>query len=575
MKTIKKIITCNVLVLLVSLPNAKAQSSPECIAKSLGEWKVCKSQLESKTIKNVLLESDILCTEADNCDLKVHNTSNVKIWSNKGATIKRTGNFKEALISIVNSDTVEIKNIKFEEAPNIPIQLTPKAQEVNQVCVTNKCASTLSVYQSSNITIDKVSVNHGKVFGILLAKTRNVKVSNSIIQNSWWFGIWGSENNNITYYRNQFLNNRSNGILTSTSLTEETKVIENLFSGNHHASAFHTCGAGANEPCPGGQIDLVDPVKNVLIEGNIFENGKMSLEFPEDSKINWISGIEFEAAKSGIVSVYIRNNIVRNNSGSPFYINLPAPEIKDTFSVDLEVSGNTFCNNRTKDYHDPKVTWGGGIRLFNNSFTCAAPVPAPAPKPLRGSISASTCTVTTASANCEATITWSAPDHDKACVFAGNTLWACEGKGKTKTLGFSSLKAMDLILRTGNTANSEEIARTKLQAQLISNPVPVPLPAPIPKIVNKGLGCSDSNCIYLIGPNLKKGMSIDLRDSKTSAMIKGNIQTNYVKNSETEHVLTFVIPPEAREIFKTNGFNLHVVDPVHGTWSQPLFYKRP
>lgn len=571
MKNIKTIIIGSSFGALLLLTSAHAAPVPECKASTLSEWMSCKSKLESGAIKNIQVEGEFTCSASDRCALGIHGKSNVNVWSVNGATIKRTGNFSDAIISIVNSDMVEVKNIKFEESPNIPVQPTPKAQEVNKPCMSANCSSPISIYQSTNVTIDKVNVNHGKVFGILISKTRNVKITNSIIQNAWWFGIWGSENHNITYYKNQFLNNRSNGILTGTSLTDETRVIENLFSGNHHATAFHTCGNNGTEPCPGGQIDLVDPVRNVTVEGNIFENSKMSGEFPEDVNYNWIAGIEFEAGKHGIFSTYIRNNIIRNNSGSPFYINLPAPEVKDTFAVDMEVSGNTICNNRTKDYHDPKVTWGGGIKLFDNNFSCAAP-----PAPLRGSITTTTCTVASASEMCQATVTWSAPDHAGACVFAGNVLWACDGKSMTKTLNFASLNPLDLILRTGNSVSAQEIARVTLQAKLATTtPAPTPAPAPIPTVTSKGLGCSDMNCIYLVGSNLAKGMYIDIRNKDTNAMLKGNVSTNYVKNSETEHVLTFVIPPEVRDIFKTNGFNLYVVDPVNKTWSAPIYFKRP
>lgn len=131
-----------------------------------------------------------------------------------------------------------------------------------------------------------------------------------------------------------------------------------------------------------------------------------------------------------------------------------------------------------------------------------------------------------------------------------------------------------LILRSGSSLTSQELASTSVVAQ-INQPSPTPTPAPTPTVISYGLGCSDFNCIWLRGPNLAAGMVIDLRSVSNGQILKGNISTVFTQKIPTETALTFSIPVETRELFKSQGFNIYVVDPKNGTWSKPLFYKRP
>lgn len=435
----------------------------DCTATDTKSWIACKTLLESNSIKTIAVENNILCGVNDNCALTINQNSNIAIFSSNNSTIKRTGRFNRPIIELNAISGAEISNLNLEESINTPVQPTPGAQEINPDCKNINCAPPISINSSSDVVVDHLRITNGKIFNIALFNNSNVIISNSTITNAWWFGVWGQDNLKVLFSKNEFSHNRSNAILIDLNKSQDTQFIGNRFNGNHYASAFHVCGNG-NEPCPGGQLDLVNNVKNVLIANNLFENGKMEGEFPEDKNHNWISGIEFETQSGNVENTTITNNTIINNSGSPFYVNAPNPNSQDSFSIDLTVSNNKFCNNRTSNYYASGSPWGMSIKFFNNDLICAPPA--------SGVISANPnpCNIAGSSQTCTSQISWQTSNATSPCLFAKETkqLISCNTKGNIK---FPGINAAGIIFELHQKNDINSLLITSL---LVKGLAPIP-----------------------------------------------------------------------------------------------------
>lgn len=543
---------------LMTKSSAAEEFRPEnssCTAVDVSGWIECKNKMSNGAIKKIIIEKDINCSKADDCSLSVSDKNDLTITSNNNVKIVRNSGFGRALIQFTNVKNGEISNVNFIEPINNPIQLSKGAQEVNSECkdYNYACDSLIKIDKSSNVSVKNVKIINGKLFGLSLYDNESILVEDSEISNSWWFGIWGGANKKLIIKKTKFLNNRSNGALLDFKNAVEVKIVDSLFSGNHHATAFHVC-EGGGAPCPGGQIDFVNHVQNLTVENNVFENGKMSGEFPEDINHNWVSAIEFEPHAQNIQNVVIKNNIIKNNTGSSFFVNAPSSGKEASFIADIVFADNQVCNNGTKYNFPNGASWGKQVKIFNSRDVCA--------EDSSGVISANSCSISSRGDVCSIDVKWEA-STDSVCMWSGDTLWACEGKSVTKKYPYVGINPVNLILRAGKTVDSPELARMVVVAQLAS--------VKNPFIKSFGAGCNDGNCGWLIGDYFRAGMTVDIRATGSGEMLRGGIETNF---EQEKGVLTFAIPKDLQEKFKEDGFDVYVVDAKNGVWSNPIFLKK-
>lgn len=366
------------------LSETSHSASTKCSAKDSETWKSCLSKISDGSIDTIEVTGQINCPDSS-CSLQVQNKKTFSILGLSNAKFYRSAGFDKALLSFYQVENVVISNIDFFDIENVAYKAKAGDQEINKLCLAysgQKCEPIVSIQSATQVEIRKSKFLNGKIFGITLVNNDKVFMSDSIIQGSWWFGIWGNSNRLLEFSNNQFLNNRSNAFLMSFEKSEKTLIKNNYFSGNHHATAFHTCGTGS-DPCPGGQIDLVEQVNNVEIANNTFVNGRLSLEFPEDTNHNWISAIEFEPHDKNISNVKIHNNTISNNSGSEFYLNLPTGDQNRQLLNGFSFYSNTLCNNTTQGTtFGSTFHWGSQINSYGNTVCGDTPEPPRTQKPL-------------------------------------------------------------------------------------------------------------------------------------------------------------------------------------------------
>lgn len=358
-------------------------ANTKCSADDTASWKSCVAKINSGVVDTIEISGQINCNDAD-CSLQSQNRKSISMLGTNNARFYRTTGFDKPLLSFYQVENVIISNIEFAEIENKAYKAKAGGQEINSDCLkysNQSCEPIVSIVASTQVEIRKSKFMNGKIFGITLVNNDKVFVSDSLIQNSWWFGIWGNSNRLLEFSNNQFIKNRSNAFLMSFEKSERTLISQNYFSGNHHATAFHACGTGS-DPCPGGQIDLVEQVNNVEITNNTFINGSLSMEFPEDSAHNWISAIEFEPHDKNITNLQIHHNTITNNSGSEFYLNLPTGNLNRQLLTNFSFFKNRICDNKTQgNFFGAAFLWGSSVNSYENSDCSQIPIPEPTPNP--------------------------------------------------------------------------------------------------------------------------------------------------------------------------------------------------
>lgn len=493
---------CLVLFQNATLPTTPAQI---CTATDLSSWINCKEQIKNKSSYKIIVNGTIHCT-GDICNTAITNKASVTITSDSLGVFVRESGFASPLLSFSRVSEVNISNITIKEPKNIPVQPQPGLAEINSLCEDapkSQCGITLSVSGAENVSIKNVSIYNAKRIALGIAYSKNVMVENSYIDDSFHFGSWASKNEKLTIQNSLFTNSRSNAIIADLSKSIETKIIGNRFTNNHRATAFHVCDSSKTAPCPGGQIDLAVESSNVEVAHNIFENAKMSIEFPEDKNHDWISGIEFES--KNISNVLIHDNIIRNHSGSDFFLNMP--NITDP-KIQLVFKDNRTCNNRTQGFNYlEEFIWTQEISKINNVTDCSDS------KSAMGTLSMTSapCIVKLGQKNCSTQISWNTRNAPNACLFVASSrkLVACSPSYQNLSIDWITNKVVKFELRAERNYFSRKLSEVTVK--------PIIEETGKPHILNAGLGCDDQNCIWATGLNVEKGCFVNIYN------------TNYVK----------------------------------------------
>lgn len=358
----------------------------ECTAKDLNSWKECLSKAHGHHINRINITGPIFCTDST-CALSLSSVPQFKLVASGRGAFVRSGGFEVPLFKFVSVNFLVVSGVKVFDSLNQPVQLQSGQEESNSVCLglsTKKCASTLEIYSAQSVQVSQAYFVNGKVFNAIFWGINDLKIDQSRFDNAFLFGIWGSDNNKISITNSIFQKNRSNAFLISFTKTEQAVVSQNIFDGNHHATAFHVCGASRQDPCPGGQVDLVNQVKNVTIEKNKFLNSRLSGEFPEDLMPNLtITGIEFEPHSSTIQNVRIDSNYYESNNAGMLYLNMPSSEVFGTYQSDVLVSNNKYCQTPEALYNfAQEYQWKSQVRYLNNQESCMSGMKAVPSAPL-------------------------------------------------------------------------------------------------------------------------------------------------------------------------------------------------
>jgi hypothetical protein len=471
----------------------EGESSCEAIERE--SWILCKKRLINEEINKIKVSGDILCVNTE-CSIDIRNRKKIHIEGHS-ATFIRKGGFSKPLFQFGNITDLSISGLEVDEPTNIPIQMTPKSQEINEICKDEAkgCSSTIQIYDSQYVSLEKIKIINGKVFNLWLVNNEQLVLTDSVINSAFLFGIWGKLNKFIYFKNNFFELNRSNAILMDTSKTELIHIENNTFNRNHFATAFHVCGNGT-EPCPGGQIDLVQSVKNATIVNNYFTNGGLANEFPEDSNYNWITAIEFEPHSEILENILIQGNEFRNHSGSPFFINSPTNRSNLDITSNFIFEKNKVCNMKTLHYSDPQSQYSSSAIVLGNVNFCET-----------------------------------------------------ENSNKKPIQSENSTELETVLVNLNQKDENQSVSESPSDYEKSDKIIP----SQSLKLNNLGQGCDDKKCIWLTGENFKSGCTVTIYSSDWSYMLATEIPAICESN-----LVTIRLP---NNVLKHSQFHVLVVNP--------------
>lgn len=231
----------------------------------------------------------------------------------QGGTINRTS-FAAAALTIANSIGVTLRGISFTD---------DQGSVCNPIDFLGACTSQLLLVNSSPVVLDGLHFTGARSNAITTSYSiaPDVTIHNSVFANVGAFGLWSYNTASGGRFRitdNTFTNGGSSAIALAVASAEGTPSVisGNLFSHNHHVSLYNLCGAGANEPCGGGQLYIytrggMPATSNVVITGNAFEDGY--IENCVDSACFFgVPGIELD--QYGLSRISETENVYRRSS---------------------------------------------------------------------------------------------------------------------------------------------------------------------------------------------------------------------------------------------------------------------
>ncbi len=290
-----------------------ADSANVCVVDSYDALVHCRQEMDAGHTKTILFSDAIDCTNRD-CVMIYQKNDIVVGGLDASSGIFRTDGFNASAITVAESNNVLIYNMRVNDGPTVIDFGTNRP-----VTCQSNCAPQGNVFGSHNVQFLRYTSVGGKSHGISFANNTDSVVANSSFSQAGEFGVifydGSGDNVGMTVDSSRFFDNRSNGILLTGN---NASVTRNTFSHNHFGAAFMTCGQTHQEPCNGGQL-LVMACNNVIVEGNVFEQGRLdevpSSMWPMDIEI----GLEPEYdPDAGVTALEVRYWSITTNPSAWF-----------------------------------------------------------------------------------------------------------------------------------------------------------------------------------------------------------------------------------------------------------------
>jgi hypothetical protein len=220
-----------------------------------------------------VLEADLQCsTGANSCPadqplIALHKMSNKEIDGQGHAIRRQVGQRKNPVISIYQSGNITVKNLVLDED-----QHTPPCELSER-----DCASTVSVQESKNVTLDSVKVQSGKGYVVRVWATDGFTFTRGSITDAGIIGLYVGHyqygpSANVAITDSTIAHSRTNGIVVqgaySNDRTKPVLIANNTIRNNHWHGLWPIPGGVTT----GGQI-LIGSGRNIRVTGNTVEGG--------------------------------------------------------------------------------------------------------------------------------------------------------------------------------------------------------------------------------------------------------------------------------------------------------------
>ena len=308
-------------------PTQVAQSNPsqpinagDCVVRSIANLNSCVNAAAG--FSRINIQNDLACTGSACCPsggalLELNNVSNLSIEGNGHRLLRQDGQRQCSLVDVQNSSRLAINNWKLDDDSR------------DAACVVNdRCPRMLHIRNSSNITLNGISVSNSKGYAIYVQRVNGFSFDNSELRNSGVLGLYiGHESDsstNISVRNSTFLDNQTNALalLGVTGSSAGTNVVSNnVFRRNHWRGQWPVAARFGTGFTGGGQI-YVARATGVTISGNTVADGRCVNCFVRSDGGTGISGIEIaKPGENSVSNVRITNNTISNNDSWGIFVN--------------------------------------------------------------------------------------------------------------------------------------------------------------------------------------------------------------------------------------------------------------
>jgi len=237
-----------------------------CLATDPATFVSCAHDVQAETDSAILVKGALLCSGAQSCAVSFHDVP-VTIQGIEGASIRRLDHHDVALIQVVNSSDVVIKDLAIDEDADVPCL---PVSNTNPPVDNPACGRTIDLYGATEVNLEDLTIAYSKSAAVIISNSGDTSVSHVRFIAPNLFGLQvGALRGSFLVADCLFWHSASNALVISDAhgiAQAPLLVATTLFEHNHRADVYYTCGPQSNEQCPGGQILVPSDVDFLTVD---------------------------------------------------------------------------------------------------------------------------------------------------------------------------------------------------------------------------------------------------------------------------------------------------------------------
>ena len=258
-----------------------------CLATSPTTFVACAADAQAGIHSTILVKGALVCSGAATCAVSIHDMP-VTIEGVEGASIRRLDHHDTALIQIVNSPSVAIKDLAIDEDADvacIPVSNT------NPPIDNPACGRTIDLFGVAEVSLEDLTIANSKSVAVEIGNSGDTSISHVRFISPYLFGLQvGALTGTFLVADSLFWHSASNAFVISDAhgtAQAPLLVTRTLFEHNHRADVYFVCGPQTNEQCPGGQLLVFGGIDFLNVDHSAVVLGS------SDATVTPVGGVEF------------------------------------------------------------------------------------------------------------------------------------------------------------------------------------------------------------------------------------------------------------------------------------------
>jgi len=313
----------------------------DCVVRSVSDLRSCVDSAQG--LERINIQSDLACTQSNCCPtggalLRFNALANLTIEGNGHTLLRRGGQRQCSLLDITQSRNVTLNNWTLDDD-----------ESVAPCLVADKCPRMLHIRNSSNVTLNEVTVLNGKSYAIYVQQVNGFGFLNSTLANSGVLGLYVGHDDkastNVRIQHSTFNDNQTNGLallgVTGSSVNDNI-VSDNIFRRNHWRGQWPVAARYGTGFTGGGQMYIAQ-ASGLTVSGNLIEDGYCENCFVQQYHGSGVSGIELaRPGQNSVRNTLVTNNSVNNHDAWGIFVNQGS-----SLDRTVVISNNSLSDNKS------------------------------------------------------------------------------------------------------------------------------------------------------------------------------------------------------------------------------------